>query len=67
MDPAFLTISQAVAVSGLTRGVLARRIKDGTLPTFTTARNRRLVLVRREDLDALSTPTRRQPEPERRR
>lgn len=55
----FVTVTQAVKTSGLSRHTLYRRIKEGSLPTYEHDRNRRVVLVKLADLAALATPRRR--------
>ncbi len=50
-----LTVQQAAEYLKVSRFKMARLIRDGEVPTFTTPLDRRRRLVRRSDLDALKT------------
>ena len=56
MDDEYMSLVQATREFDISHQTLWRRIKAGVLPTFRSERNRRVVLVRRSDLEAMMQP-----------
>lgn len=54
----FLTIVAAAEATGLSYGTVIARIKDGTLPGYTFEADRRRLMVKASDVDALLAPQR---------
>lgn len=57
MDPEYETLTEARKRLGVTRQTIWRLTQSGELPTFESALNRRVKLVRIDDVEKLRTPT----------
>ena len=56
MDREFLTLGQAAKYSGVSRVTIWRMVKEGRLPAYQDPRDRRVKLVKREELDEALRP-----------
>lgn len=59
----YLTLGQVAEYSGVSRVTLWRMVKERRLPAYTSPRDRRAKLVRRDELDAALRPVPLHPEP----
>jgi predicted DNA-binding transcriptional regulator AlpA len=57
----YLTTKQVEEITGLTRRSIARRVKAGLLTPHKSFKDTRLNLYRRDQVEALTTITRRRP------
>ena len=53
---AFVTMSEAQEILGVSRFKIWQLVKEGKLPTFRSELDRREKLIRRSDLDAIRQP-----------
>ncbi len=53
---AYVTMTEAQEILGVSRFKIWQLVKEGTLPTFRSDRDRREKLIRRSDLDAVDRP-----------
>ncbi len=56
MDREYLTLGQAAEYSGVSRVTIWRMVKEGRLPAYQDPRDRRVKLVKREELDEALRP-----------
>ena len=56
MDREYLTLGQAAKYSGVSRVTIWRMVKEGRLPAYQDPRDRRVKLVKREELDEALRP-----------
>ena len=52
----FVTIQEAAQLVGVSRWTIWRLVKDGRLQTYESEINRRVKLIQRADIEALSCP-----------
>jgi predicted site-specific integrase-resolvase len=52
----FLTFAEAQAALGVSKATLQRRVRAGELDVYEDARDKRVRLVRREDIERLRQP-----------
>jgi excisionase family DNA binding protein len=52
----FLTMAEALKRLGVAKATLQKRVRDGTLPVYRDPLNKRVRLVRAEDLEQLRRP-----------
>lgn len=57
-DTEFMTIGAASVRTGINRTTLRQRVREGLLPAYLDPRDRRLVLLRVQDVERLNTPQR---------
>lgn len=55
-DPAFVPTDEAARRAGLTERTMRRRIASGEIPVFKAPYDRRIRLIRAEDLYRLASP-----------
>ena len=51
-EEGYLTLGEAAEYTGVSRVTIWRMVKDGRLPAYQNPRDRRVKLVKREELDA---------------
>jgi excisionase family DNA binding protein len=56
----YLTMAEALTRLGISKATLQKRVRAGELPTYRDPRNKRVRLVKVEDVDRLAQPV---PEP----
>ncbi len=56
MDREYLTLGQAAEYSRVSRVTIWRMVKEGRLPAYQDPRDRRVKLVKREELDEALRP-----------
>jgi excisionase family DNA binding protein len=52
----YLTMAEALERLGVAKATLQKRVRDGTLPVYRDPLNKRVRLVKAEDLDQLRRP-----------
>ena len=52
----YLTMAEALGRLGVAKATLQKRVRDGTLPVYRDPLNKRVRLVKAEDLDQLRRP-----------